>query len=53
MFAANKRYGDVIFTILVKGADINAKDNNGQLLIKYNFLILNTAQLVFVYSRKM
>ena len=29
MFAADKRYGDVIFTILVKGADINAKDNNG------------------------
>ena len=37
MVAAENGYVDVIEQLLVVGADINAKDNNGQLLNKYHF----------------
>ena len=37
MYAAEKKYAIVMYKLLLVGSDINAKDNNGQLLTKYHF----------------
>ena len=48
MVAAENGYVDVIELLLECGADINAKDNNGQLLIKYNLFII----MVMLYFKQ-
>ena len=48
MVAAENGYVDVIELLLECGADINAKDINGYLLIKYNLFII----MVMLYFKQ-